>query len=68
MSVRLARFAAATVLVAACSRGQDAGSGPYAREVAEAIPRIEQSTGLKFKTPPKLEVRTKDQVREFLLK
>lgn len=68
MSVRLARFAAATLLVAACTRGKDAGSGPYSREVADAIPRIEQSTGLKFKTPPKLEVRTKDQVREFLLK
>ena len=68
MSVRLARFAAATILVAACTRGTDAGSGPFAREVADAIPRIEQSTGLKFKTPPKLEVRTKEQVREFLLK
>jgi hypothetical protein len=68
MSVRLARLSAAALLVAACSRGKDAGSAPYAREVAEAIPRIEQSTGLKFKTPPKLEIRTKDQVRAFLLK
>ena len=68
MSLRLARFAAATVLLVACSRGKDAGSGPYAREVAEAIPRIEQATGLKFKTPPRLEIRTRDQVREFLLK
>ena len=40
--------------------GADAccGDGPYAREVAEAIPRIEKATGLKFKTPPKIEVRT----------
>ena len=53
---------------AACARGKDAGSGPYAREVAEAIPRIEQATGLKFKTPPKVEVRTREQVRDFLLK
>jgi hypothetical protein len=59
---------AATMLVAACARGKDAGSGPYAREVAEAIPRIEQATGLKFKTPPKVEVRTREQVRDFLLK
>ena len=29
---------------------------------------IEKSLGRKFKTLPKLEVRTKDQVREFLLK
>src|SRR5215217_1726968 len=68
MSVRLARLAALAMRVAACSRGRNAGSGPYAREVAEAIPRIEQSTGLKFKAPPKLEVRTRDQVRDFLLK
>jgi len=56
------------MLLAACARGKDAGSGPYAREVAEAIPRIEQATGLKFKTPPKVEVRTREQVRDFLLK
>lgn len=69
MSVRLARLGAATlVAVAACSRGKDVGSGPYAREVADAIPRIEQATGLKFKTPPRLEVRTREQVRDFLLK
>ena len=69
MSVRLARLgAAALVAVAACSRGKDVGSGPYAREVADAIPRIEHATGLKFKTPPRLEVRTREQVRDFLLK
>jgi len=69
MSVRLVRLAAAALLAAsACSRGKDVGSGPYAREVADAIPRIEQATGLKFKTPPRLEVRTREQVRDFLLK
>ncbi|HEX7981467.1 MAG TPA: hypothetical protein VF461_22845 [Gemmatimonadaceae bacterium] len=58
----------AALLVAACNRGSDAaGKGPYAREVAEAIPRIEKATGLKFKTPPKIEVRTKEQVRDYLL-
>lgn len=68
MSVRLARLAAVALLGAvACDRGKDAGSGPYAREIAEAIPRIEQATGLKFKSPPKVEVRTREQVRDFLL-
>jgi hypothetical protein len=53
----------------ACRRGGDTtGTGPYAHEVAEAIPRIEQATGLKFKSPPRIEVRTKEQVRDFLLK
>jgi hypothetical protein len=61
-----------SLLVVACERrgsNGDAGgdAGPYADKVRETIPQIEKSTGLKFKTPPKLEVRTKDQVREFLL-
>ena len=69
MSVRLDRLAAVLLLAAvACDREKEYGNAPYAREVAEAIPRIEQATGLNFKTPPKLEVRTKEQVREFLLK
>jgi len=59
---------AIALAVVACDRGGESGSGPYAREVAEAIPRIEQATGLKFKSPPKVEARTKEQVRDFLLK
>ena len=53
------------VSVAACRRAD--GGGPYAREVAEAVPRIEEATGLTFKTPPRVEVRSKDEVRRFLL-
>ena len=69
MSVRSVRVAAVLLVAAAgCASEKSVGSGPYAREVAEAIPRIEQATGLKFKTPPKLEVRTREQVRDFLLK
>jgi hypothetical protein len=68
MTARLSRLAVAASLVAGCASGTDAGSGPYAREVAEAIPRIEQATGLKFKSLPKVEARTKEQVRDFLLK
>ncbi|MEO5568149.1 MAG: hypothetical protein ABIR92_06640 [Gemmatimonadaceae bacterium] len=41
--------------------------GPYGRQVAEAIPLIEKGTGLKFKRPPKVEARSKAQVREFVL-
>jgi hypothetical protein len=52
---------------AAC-RKNPAGDGPYASEVADAVPRIEHATGLRFRTPPKLELRTKEQVRDFLLK
>jgi hypothetical protein len=69
----LTRCSVALILVgaASCDRGPSTGngtdSGPYADKVRETIPQIEKATGLKFKTPPKLEIRTKSQVREFLL-
>jgi hypothetical protein len=50
-----------------CRRGAE-GDGPYSREVADAVPRIEAATGLKFKRPPKVEVRSREQVREFLMR
>jgi hypothetical protein len=40
--------------------------GPYGKQVAEAVPAIENAVGLKFKTPPKVETRSKAQVREFV--
>jgi hypothetical protein len=50
------------------SRDKVTAQGPYAREVASAIPRIEKVTGLKFKKQPVLERRTKEQVHAFLVK
>jgi hypothetical protein len=58
----------ALLLSAGACRKNPAGDGPYAQEVADAVPRIEKATGLQFKHPPKLELRSKEQVREFLLK
>jgi hypothetical protein len=49
-------------------RKRSTGDGPYAQEVADAVPRIEKSTGMAFKRPPRVEARSKDQVREFLVK
>lgn len=63
----LAMACALAVSGSAC-RKNPAGDGPYATEVANAVPRIEKATGLKFRTPPKLELRSKEQVRDFLLK
>lgn len=40
--------------------------GPYRNEVRRAIPQLEKATGLKFTSPPKLEERDRDEVREFL--
>jgi hypothetical protein len=54
-------------IVAGCDRRKNAGATGYSNRVAEAIPQIEKATGLKFKTPPKVDVRTRAQVREFLV-
>lgn len=69
MSRRHLALAAACALAAsaAACRKNPAGGGPYASEVADAVPRIEKATGLKFKQAPKLELRSKEQVRAFLL-
>lgn len=66
------RTASATYIVAlaltACARGDGAASddGPYARQATRAVPKLEEGTGLKFKSPPKIEMRTKAEVRKFL--
>lgn len=57
----------ATCVLASCNKVADSGA-PYADVVADAIPKLEQVVGLKFKTPPKIERRTKAEVREFLMK
>jgi hypothetical protein len=55
------------LVVAACAERARAGDDPYADLVDKYVPQIERVMGLKFKTPPRLEVRSRDQVREFLL-
>ena len=56
-------------ILAACQgEKKPAYEGPYAAQVTEAVPMIERAIGLKFKTPPKLETRSKAQVREFVAK
>ena len=61
------RSAALLLLLTAAGCRRDETGSPYARQLAEYTPKVEEAIGLKFKTPPKMEVRTKDQVREFLL-
>jgi len=63
------RTFALLLLASAACRGVDAaGKGPYADKIEQDVPKIEQALGVKFKTPPKLEVRSRDQVRDFLLR
>src|SRR6476469_6644819 len=59
----------AWLLVAAisgCTEKKTEYSGPYGRQVAEVVPKIEAAVGLKFKTPPRVEARSKEQVRAFV--
>ena len=56
------------LLVTACGGQERRIDGPYAKVAGEAIPRIEDVTGLKFKTDPKIEARSRDDVRAFLEK
>jgi hypothetical protein len=54
-------------LVAGCDRRKNFGGEDLDRRVERTIPEIEAASGLKFKTPPKYEVRTRSEVRDFLL-
>jgi hypothetical protein len=56
------------LLVTACGGQERRLEGPYAKVAGDAIPRIEDVTGLKFKTDPKIEARSRDDVRAFLEK
>lgn len=62
----VAALAASTLTLAACADRSRKSGSPYASKIADAIPKLEAATGLKFKTPPKFEARTKDEVRQFL--
>ena len=66
---RLALVVTLVGAVASCRpRPAGVGNGPYADKVAADIPQIERALGVKYKRPPVLEVRSREQVRDFLLK
>ena len=70
MKHRLSVYLIVALAVASATscRRSPAVDGPYGAKVAEYVPMIEKSLGRKFKAMPRLEVRTKDQVRDFLLR
>ncbi len=53
-------------LVSGCESQKPTYEGPYASQVSEAVPMIEKAVGLRFKTRPRIETRSKAQVREFI--
>jgi hypothetical protein len=72
---RLLRAAIATTatvcLIAAleaCRSRSSSCEGPYCAEVLRVVPLIEKSIGLEFKRPPRVEERSREQVREFVLR
>jgi len=62
----VAALAAISLLVSCTEKKTTTFTGPYARQVSDAVPAIENAVGLKFKKPPKVETRSKAQVREFV--
>ncbi len=67
-SVTLALTAATLAgLVNGCRQEPRGPGGPYGSIVAQAVPEVERAVGLRFKTPPKIETRSKAQVRAFLV-
>ena len=57
------------MVLPACREAQSVKySGPYGDLVAKYVPQVEKATGLTFKSPPKVERRSTDEVRTFLEK
>jgi hypothetical protein len=68
-TLRVLALSISAAAVAACSTSSSTTvsyDGPYAPQVRKLLPKIEQATGLAFKTSPVLEERTRDEVRSFL--
>ena len=76
MPIRAPRFAGAllsislaAIALGACdrvSRQRELESTPFARQVRDAIPNVEKATGMTFKRPPSLAVRSRREVRAFV--
>lgn len=60
--------AVALSALAACGDKKATSDAPYADIVASVVPRLEKQLGLPFKQPPKIARRSKEEVREFVMK
>lgn len=65
MSRRALASLAGLVLATAC-REKPSELAVYEAKVAEVVPKIEAGIGLQFKSPPKIEVRSKEAVRKYV--
>ena len=71
----MTRRAAGMVLLGSCvalsacgRRNGRTGQGIYGDLVADAVPKIEKAVGVPFKTQPKVEERSRAQIREFVMR
>ena len=62
-----AALAAIAALSSCADKKTTTFEGPYGKQVGDAVPAIENAIGLKFKKPPRIESRSKAQVREFVI-
>ena len=61
------RFRRAIALIIAASAAMPcAAQEPYAQRVADAVPKVEHAVGLSFKTPPRFEVRSREELARAL--
>jgi len=65
---RAVAVVALAVAASSCRKPRQGSGGPYGDVIAKAVPAVEKAVGLSFKTPPRIEVRSKEQVRAFVLK
>jgi hypothetical protein len=65
LSRRTAALIAWIMMGTAC-REKASELSVYEAKVAEVVPKIEAGIGLQFKTPPKIEIRSKEEVRVFV--
>jgi hypothetical protein len=57
----------AGLTLTACDRKPLPKAGDLQAEVAALVPKVEESAGLTFKQPPKVEAQTSAQVQDFLI-
>lgn len=64
---RLPLLCLVALLVTACDRKPLPKAGDLQGEVAALVPKVEEAAGLTFRQSPKVESRTPEQVRTFLM-
>ena len=64
--IRMRAVCLAALTVAIGCREKPSEIAVYQAKVAEVTPKIEAGIGLPFKTPPKVEVRSKEEVRKYV--